>query len=195
MIAKCSTCGAHVPSDVALTITHDGKEYSFCSAHCADAQVPDILTQLPPLPRKILVAVDGSGPSIRAVETAVTLAQASQGEIRLLAAVEPGRLREAARSPGVGARFETLAEDVEQVLRESAEAQLQRCRRICERGRVPCVTKIDTRPPLEAILAAADDVDLVVMGSRGRDALTASSLGSLAQRVVTSTAQRVLVVH
>lgn len=195
MIAKCSTCGAHVPADVALTITHDGTPHSFCSAQCADAQLPDILTQLPPLPHKILVAVDGSGPSVRAVETAVTLAQASQGEIQLLTAVEPGRLLAAARSPRVRARFETLAEGVEEILHETAEGQLERCRRICERAGVPCVTKVETRPPLEAILAVADDVDLVVMGSRGRDALTASSLGSLAQRVVTSTRKRVLVVH
>jgi nucleotide-binding universal stress UspA family protein len=54
---------------------------------------------------------------------------------------------------------------------------------------------IEARPPLEAILDAAANVDLIVMGSRGRDALSGASLGSLAQRVITSTQTRVLVVH
>jgi nucleotide-binding universal stress UspA family protein len=51
------------------------------------------------------------------------------------------------------------------------------------------------KPPLEAILDAAARADLVVMGSRGREALAASSLGSLAQRVVTAARAPVLIVH
>jgi nucleotide-binding universal stress UspA family protein len=92
-------------------------------------------------------------------------------------------------------RFGALADQVERALRESATAQLDRCRRLCERVGVKCTATIETRPPLEAILAAAEDVDLVVMGSRGRGALSASSLGSHAQRVVTGTRTPVLVVH
>jgi nucleotide-binding universal stress UspA family protein len=57
------------------------------------------------------------------------------------------------------------------------------------------VATIETKPPLEAILAAAGEADLVVMGSRGRGALSGTPLGSLSQRVVTSTRTPVLVIH
>jgi nucleotide-binding universal stress UspA family protein len=195
MISKCSNCGAHVPEVTALRIVHAGAARTFCSAQCADAQLRDTLSEAPPLPRRILVAVDGSGPSVRAVETAVTLAAAARGEIRLLTAIDSSWLRGTALLPHAGTELKSLTDQAEQLLREGAEAQLDRCRRICKRAEVPCSVAIEARPPLEAILAAAADVDLIVMGSRGRDALSGASLGSLAQRVITSTQTRVLVVH
>ena len=195
MIDKCEVCGAHVPRAVALDVVYAGVPHVYCSAGCADAQVRDVLPEIPSLPRKILVPVDGSGPSVRATEMAVALAHATQGEIRLLGAVDASWLRALALSPVSGTHIGALAEDVERALRESMAAQLDRSRRFCERAGIPCTVVIETRPPLEAILAAAADVDLVVMGSRGRGALSSSTLGSHAQRVVTETATRVLVVH
>jgi nucleotide-binding universal stress UspA family protein len=187
MIAKCSNCGTHVPEMTALRIIHEGVAQTFCSAQCADAQLHDTLPETPSL--------DGSGPSVRAVESAVTLAAAANGEIRLLTAVDTSWMRGTALMPRVGADVAALTRQTEQLLREGAEAQLGRCQRICKRAEVPYVVTIETRPPLEAILEAAKDADLVVMGSRGRDALTSASLGSLAQRVIASTQTRVLVVH
>ncbi len=195
MITKCSNCGTHVPETVALEIVHEGATRTFCSAQCADVQLRDVLPEVPPLPRRILVAVDGSGPSVRAVETAVRFAVAAQGEIRLLTAIDTSWVRGTALLPRIGAKVTALTEETERLLREGAEAQLNRCRRICQQAKVPCSTAIEVRPPLEAILRAAADVDLIVMGSRGRDALTSASLGSLAHRVVASTQTRVLVVH
>jgi nucleotide-binding universal stress UspA family protein/endogenous inhibitor of DNA gyrase (YacG/DUF329 family) len=195
MITKCGNCGAHVPESVALRLTHAGTERVFCSAQCADVQLRDVLPEAPPLPRRILVAVDGSGPSVRAVETAVGMARASQGEIQLLTAVDTSWTRGTALLPAIGAEVTALREQAERLLRQGAEAQLDRCRRICEQARLPCSVKIETRPPLEAILDAAADADILVMGSRGRDALSGASLGSLAQRVIAGTQTRVLVVH
>jgi len=195
MIAKCSNCGAHVSESLALRIVHDGVARMFCSAQCADVQLHDVLPEIPPLPRRILVAVDGSGPSMRAVETAVGLAAASQGEIRLLSAVDTSWVRGTALLPRIGPGVRTLKEESERLLREGAEAQLDRCQRICKQAKVPCSISIQARPPLEAILEAAVDVDLLVMGSRGRDALSGASLGSLAQRVIAGTQTPVLVVY
>jgi nucleotide-binding universal stress UspA family protein/endogenous inhibitor of DNA gyrase (YacG/DUF329 family) len=195
MINKCSNCGAHVPEGVALRLVHDGAERMFCSAQCADAALGDVLAEIPPLPRRILVAVDGSGPSLRAVETAVSLALAAKGEIRLLTALDTSWMSGSALFLRIGTETKTLREETEKLLREGAEVQLDRCRRICEKAKVPCSVTIEVRPPLEAILAEAAHADLVVMGSRGRDALAGASLGSLAQRVITGTQTRVLVVH
>jgi nucleotide-binding universal stress UspA family protein len=195
MIDKCEVCGAHVPDAVVLDVVYGGVRRLFCSAGCADTQVRDVLPDPPPLPHTILVAVDGSGPSVRATEVAAALARAAKGRLRLLGAVDPSGLRALAMDPVAGTRFSALAEQVASALRDSTVAQLDRCRRFCERAGVPCTVVIETRPPLEAILDAAADVDLVVMGSRGRDALSSSSLGSHAQRVVTGTRTPVLVVH
>jgi nucleotide-binding universal stress UspA family protein len=195
MIDKCEVCGAHVPGAVALEIVYGGARRIFCSAGCADTQVRDVLPELPTLPHRILVAVDGSGPSVRATETAAALAIVAKAEICLLAAVDPSWLRTLAMDPVAGVRVGALADQVERALHESALTQLDRCRRFCERAGVKCTVVVETRPPLEAILAAAEKVDLVVMGSRGRGALSSSSLGSHAQRVVTGTRTPVLVVH
>jgi nucleotide-binding universal stress UspA family protein len=195
MITKCSNCGAHVPDAIALRLVHAGVERTFCSAQCADVQLRDVVSEIPALPRRILVAVDGSGPSVRAVETAVGMAAAAHGEIRLLTAVDASWVRTAALLPTIGAEAKALREQTERLLREGAEAQLDRCRRICQEARVPCSVTIVSQSPLEAILEAAAGVDLLVMGSRGRDALSSTSLGSLAQRVIATTQTRVLVVH
>lgn len=195
MISKCSSCGTHVPENIALQIVHDGVTRTFCSAKCADAQLREVLPAVPPLPRRILVAVDGSGPAVRAVETAVGIAAAAQGSVHLLAAIGSSWMRGMARLPVIGAEAKALRERTERLLREEAEAQLDRCRRICQRAEVPCSVTIEARPALEAILAEAADVDLVVMGSRGRDALSGTTLGSLVQRVIAGTQTRVLVVH
>ena len=195
MISKCSNCGTHVLQSVALQIAHGGVERTFCSAQCADVQFREVLPEIPALPRRILVAVDGSGPSVRAVETAVGIALAARGEIRLLTAIDTSWVRGMALLPRLGPGLRELSEQSERLLHEGADAQLDRCRRICERAEVPCSVMVEARPPLEAILAAAEHVDLVVMGSRGRDALSSASLGSLAQRVIASTQTRVLVVH
>jgi nucleotide-binding universal stress UspA family protein len=195
MITKCSNCGTHVPKDVALQLVHEGATYEFCSAKCADMQFRDVLPQLPPLPRSILVPIDGSGPSVRAVEMAAMLAAAAHGEVTLLMAVNVGWLRSGTMQPEMGIKLEGRLAEIEVILRENAAAQLERCRRICEQAKVRCTGRIESGPPLEAILAAAKNVELVVMGSRGRDALATSSLGSLAQRVLSGTRTRVLVVH
>ena len=195
MIDKCEVCGAHVPDFVAVEVMHGGARRVFCSAGCADTQMRDVLPVLPSLPHRILVPVDGSGPSVRASEMAAALAVAAHGEVRLLTAVDPSWLRALAMDPVAGVRFSILADQVERALHDSAVSQLDRCRRYCDRSGIPCTVVIETRPPLEAILEAAAEVDLVVMGRRGRGARSSSSLGSHAQRVVTGTRTPVLVVH
>jgi nucleotide-binding universal stress UspA family protein len=124
---------------------------------------------------------------------AVALAAAAKGTIRLLAAIDPRWCRALAADPG--ARLGTVVEDVERLLHERAASELEHCRRVCERAGIACEVLVERRPPTEAILDAAAEFDLVVMGSRGRDALSSAGLGSHTQRVVTGTRTPVLVVH
>jgi nucleotide-binding universal stress UspA family protein len=195
MIVKCATCGAPVPAAITVDLTHAGQTQRFCSARCADQPTARPLPKLPELPRRLLVAVDGSGPSLRAAEQAAALAAASGGTVQLLLAIDTAALRALGMRPAARGRIETLADEVETAVREDAEAQLARYRRVCEQAGVSCTSRVEVKPALEAILDAESAVDLIVIGSRGRGALEAGSLGSLSQRVVTAARRPVLVVH
>lgn len=195
MIVKCVTCGAHIPAPITVELTHAGNTLQFCSSRCADQSLPEPLPELPTVPRRFLVAVDGSGPSVRAVEYATALAKQIGAKVQLLLAIDITALRPLGIRPGSGPDGKARTAAVEQMLGEDAEAQLARCQRICARAGVPYTMRIETKPPLEAILQLASQADLVVMGSRGRGGLEVGSLGSLSQRVVTESRIPVLVVH
>lgn len=199
MRVVCSVCGAHVPAEVAIERAAVGGPRQFCSGRCADRGAAEETSTgptaaLPSLPRIILVALDGSGPSLRAAAFAARLAGASQGMVRLLCAVDSGWTG-ALRMLASGARQPDMSAEVEQALREDAQAQLDHGRRLCERAGVAVTTDIVFRPPYEAIVEAAREADLVVMGSRGRGAVVGVVLGSLSQRVLGGTRTPVLVVH
>jgi nucleotide-binding universal stress UspA family protein len=202
MLVKCPECGAHVPRDVAIEVPVADGVAHYCSTACVDAAEREGVTRpevqaLPDPPRRILVPTDGSGPAFRAVRQAAALARLAGGQVVLLHAVGGGWLRTlgtgsaAAAAVKLGIRSEELA----RALEGQADAQLDRGRRICEEAGVPCTVRIALDPPLDAILEAAEGADLVVMGSRGLDAISGTVLGSLSQRVVGSAPVPVLVVH
>ena len=202
-MVKCSVCGSHVPPEVAVEIPVAGAVRHYCSLRCAEAAEveggapPAWTPALPELPRRILVAVDGSGPSLRAVGLAPPLARASGGSVTLLHALDPRLLRwlptefGIAGTVGLGPR----PDEVERAFREEAESQLARCRRLCEAAEVPVTARIEVAPPLRAVTEAAADADLVVVGSRDLGAFSGAALGSLSQRVLGETRKPVLVVH
>lgn len=200
MIVRCRVCETPVSEEAAVRIETAADTLLFCSARCADAAGPEAdvsLAELPPAPRRILVAVDGSGPSLRAVQMAARLASVSNGEVRLLQAVESGWMRPLSLAAvGDGALgLGVSSEDVVDALREDAEAQLERCERICHRAGVPATAKVVLGPPLPALMEEAASADLIVMGSRGLGALATAFVGSLSQRVITTAKVPVLVVH
>jgi nucleotide-binding universal stress UspA family protein len=187
MLVKCGVCGAHVPAEVAVDLPESGERY--CSLACAmqrDAKGAPL--PLPALPRRILVAVDGSGPSLRATQMAIALAREGGGALTLLHAIDPALLRRAAGETGDAAGRE-------RALRAEAEGQLERCRRLCESAAVPASLRIEVDVPARAVAAAAEQADLVVVGSRGLGAASGQSVGSLAQRLLAETRTPLLVIH
>lgn len=150
--------------------------------------------RLPDPPRRILVAVDGSEPALRAVEQAAALARLAGAELQLLFAIEPMGLR------GLGdvlppGRLAEVVREVERALRDEADAQLRRPRAICEAAGVRYRVDVVFKLPVEAILEAATDADLVVLGSRGRGAVAGALFGSVSHRVIGASPVPVLVVH
>lgn len=135
----------------------------------------------------ILVPVDGSEQSDRAVAVARDLARLSDGVVRLLHV----RQREVVRAK-LGATFELETEDEAKALIDKEVAVLASSGVKVEaqvlRGREELTAR--------AIVEAADGAGagLIVMGSRGLGALGALVLGSTAYKVLHSTRRPVLVV-
>jgi nucleotide-binding universal stress UspA family protein len=135
----------------------------------------------------VLLAVDKSEQSDRAVEVARDLARLSGGVVHLLHVLE----REVVVARGGGAFDLETEEDVEalvskelSVLREAGvEVEVD-----IRRGRLDVTYR--------AILQVADDIsaDVIVMGSRGLTAFGALMLGSHTYRVLHASTRPVLVV-
>jgi nucleotide-binding universal stress UspA family protein len=207
MMLKCSVCGAHVPERTAVEFpTATGTE-RYCSLRCAisvesaeeQAAGPKHVpaAALPAPPREIVVAVDGSGPSVRAVERAASIAKATGGRITLIHAIDPAAIRLLPLDSAFagGTRLGLDIGQLEENLRKDAIAQLERCGRICEAAGVAYVARVVMEAPPRAVADAAEHADLVVIGSRGLGAFTGAVLGSLSHRVIAETRKPVLVVH
>ena len=199
MAEQCPACGARIAAESAVEVPAESGIRRYCSGRCAASQGDGERrpTELPALPRRIVVAVDGSGPSLRAVEMAASLARANDGEVHLLHAIDAHWLRALDTLSALpGKRHLGMPPSVmEDTLREDAEAQLQAAIRICEHAGVRFTTQVEFHVPREAVVAAAERADLIVIGSRGLGAVSGAVLGSLSQRVIGATRTPVLVVH
>ncbi|HEX3978618.1 MAG TPA: universal stress protein [Solirubrobacteraceae bacterium] len=140
--------------------------------------------------RNILVCVDGSAHAERALSEAIDLAEAERSRLTILTSI--ARPPYWACNPVTAAGVEPLAQEL------ANEAQVTLKSAV---DRVPAsipVTKILTRAPIrEALMARihSGDHDLVVMGSRGRGALSASLLGSVSHYALNHSHVPVLIVH
>ncbi len=138
--------------------------------------------------RRILVAVDGSRASQEAARTALAYAAPLGARVTLLYVLPPPVAGSAGDAPDF-APFEYACEAhasqlVDEVLRLAG-------------GPTSCVdTAVAHGEPAEVILEAAraPDVDLVIVGTRGRGALARALLGSVSAALVTHCPKPVLVV-
>jgi nucleotide-binding universal stress UspA family protein len=134
---------------------------------------------------KILVPVDGSAYSLKAVETACDLAKAQAPASVVLTAV--------------AVHIPELEEGVyiAEKMKVQAEASLAKAREVAQGKGVTAEVILATgASPADEIVQAAKDqqADLIVIGSRGLAGKTRSFLGSTASQVVTYSPCSVLVV-
>ena len=134
---------------------------------------------------KILVPVDGSTYSLKAVETACDLAKSQPSSSLVLVAV-------AVEIPELGeGRY------IYDKMKAQAEAALAQGKEVAQKCCTVSEVLLATGPsPAEEIVQAAKDekADLIVIGSRGLAGKTKSFLGSTASKVVTYSPCSVLVV-
>jgi nucleotide-binding universal stress UspA family protein len=146
--------------------------------------------------KRILVAVDGSSPSLRAVDLAADLAAKYRAELLLVnvmpaqAAFDP-TLRDFARSEGLeGSPYAVFQAFGNKAL---SDAQTH----ANDAGVSQVTSEIASGEPADVILGAARErsIDLIVLGRRGRGQLSALLLGSVSQKVANAAPCPVLIVR
>jgi nucleotide-binding universal stress UspA family protein len=145
---------------------------------------------------RILVAVDSSENSMKAVDAAATIAAACGASLSLLAVVPSAA--SIAEELEAYARSEHLLNELPSILAAVQPAFLDTAERRARDKRVMNVSKETAMgDPASAIVETARDkrCDLIVLGSRGRGRLSGLLLGSVSQKVVTHAPCAVLVVR
>jgi|GEM_PF-1007238 nucleotide-binding universal stress UspA family protein len=140
--------------------------------------------------RNILVSVDGSTSSERALAEAIDIANSSRARLTILTAVSTPPAW--AYAPSSVAAIQALAPDLE---RESKEILAAAVATVPDS--VPVTSILSTRPVRKALARelTGGRYDLLVMGSRGRGAFAASLLGSVSQFALNHSQIPVLIVH
>lgn len=139
--------------------------------------------------RNILVAVDGSDHSQRALSEAVDLARSREAHLTLITVATP-------QSLPLGAGPYMVALPTENELKREAEAIAEQASASVPDG-VPVAIVVREGPAGPAIVEriAAGEHDLVVLGSRGRGAIRSLFLGSVSHYVLHHSPIAVLIVR
>ena len=152
----------------------------------------------PKKPSRILVAVDGSETSINAADYAITLAKNSSNEAEIF-------VINVIDLPPI---FKLLPSDTRKQLirigRQQASQIFDTIDEMAKSHDVKTKMKINTEMVETSSVSAADaiityaqekDVDLIVVGTKGRSGMSKALLGSVASKVVTYSPCSVLVVR
>lgn len=137
---------------------------------------------------KILVAVDGSDNSERALIKAKNYGEQVNGQITILTIVEPISMGRYSYSELSKQDYGTLENAGESVLAESLK--------IIEDTTGEINTKLKKGSPADEILKEAEDgnYDLIIMGSRGFSVSSKTILGSVSHKVLNHTKIDVLII-
>lgn len=137
--------------------------------------------------KQILIATDGSASAREAVETGLELAK-EQGADVTFVHVTPA---EEVRGGRGGAHALTHKEEVDE-----SETALQEAAEAAEAAGISYALERFAGETVETIVALADtkNADMIVLGSRGRSAVTSAILGSISHGVLRQASRPVLVV-
>jgi nucleotide-binding universal stress UspA family protein len=129
--------------------------------------------------QRILVPVDFSEHSNRAIDVAIDLAKKFDGRIHLIHAYPIHPLL-------LGPYDIQVPVDFERQFRQAADKQMAACAERVRKAGLPVETACTPDSPSEAILRSAEKIgaDLIVMGTRGLTGLKHVVLGSVAERTL-----------
>ena len=133
---------------------------------------------------KILMPSDGSKTALRAGRYAVDLAKQLKASIIVLSIIDYRSFITQTVSSLDTARH--TMEPIEDYLREAAEGYAGEIKKLCDKSGVASKISIKIGHPVEEIVKEAkrSKANLIVMGSHGRSALSATVLGSVSYGVI-----------
>jgi nucleotide-binding universal stress UspA family protein len=132
--------------------------------------------------KRILVPVDFSDPSLRALDYAIELSRRVKAELILLHSVEPVYYPAAADMYGIGFDVGNVYAEIER----AARGQLSRLAGKLRARRVAVRTLLSAGTAHQVIVESAKKLkaDLIIMSTHGRTGLSHVLIGSVAERVV-----------
>lgn len=136
--------------------------------------------------RKIMVGYDGSKPSEKAVEVAFSLAQSMDCNVLIFAVARPPE-------PATRVEVDAMLDDA----REHFEEGFKQITKCAEDLGVALETAIAVGHPIQQIVhrAETEQVDLIVLGRRGRSRFERMLVGSTAEKVLRYSHCPVMIVH
>lgn len=139
----------------------------------------------------VLIPTDGSQQALVAARYGATIAERVGATVHVLSVVDIGAYSEqlADVDPDVRAQEQHLEARAKEAVRAVDE-------QLSDEYELPVTTTVDHGVPYEAIndFAAANDIDLVTMGTHGRSGVDRLLLGSVAERVIRTSEVPVLAV-
>ena len=133
---------------------------------------------------KIFVPSDGSKTAQKAARYAVDLAKQLKASIIIMSVVD---IRSLIAQTGPGAETAIYSiEPLEDYLKKAAERYAGEIKKLCDKSGVASKISIKIGRPVEEIVKEAkrSKANLIVMGSHGRSALSATVLGSVSYGVI-----------
>jgi nucleotide-binding universal stress UspA family protein len=142
--------------------------------------------------QRILVPVDFSDPSLRALDYAIEFSRRLKSRLIVLHVVEPVYYPMAADMYGVGIDLGNVYEQIERAARTQLSRLAAKLR--TRRVEVRTLLSVGTAPQMIAQSAKKLKADLIIMSTHGRTGLSHVLMGSVAERVVRTAACPVLTV-
>jgi nucleotide-binding universal stress UspA family protein len=139
--------------------------------------------------KKILIATDGSANAREAIDVGLELAAEQGAEVTFIHVLPPDDFVVIGRGPALPKPHPVEMDEDELALREARES--------AEAAGVAYALELVSGDAVDEVVAFADseDVDMIVIGSRGRSAITSALLGSVSRGVLSETKRPVLVVR
>jgi nucleotide-binding universal stress UspA family protein len=133
---------------------------------------------------KILVPTDGSKTAQKAARYAVDLAKQLKASIIILSVIDINSLIAQTCPPGEAPIY--TIEPYEDYMKKAAERYSEEIKNLCDKSGVASKISIKMGRPVDEIVKEAkrSKANLIVMGSHGRSALSATVLGSVSYGVI-----------
>ncbi|HEY9752014.1 MAG TPA: universal stress protein [Coleofasciculaceae cyanobacterium] len=159
------------------------------------------MTDITPKPLKILIAVDLSESSHKALTEAYRLVNLSRASLIVLSVEEPIAMPSTAIAPGLMGEDVTFAlqQEAEMVKleQEGVQTALSWAEQVCQQADVPYTLRSEFGDPKQVIcdVAKREGCDLIVVGAQTHGFLARLIAGSVSDFVVNHAQCSVLVIH